>query len=177
VTAGAFSRANQETLVTSESFVTSAREVEDLVVSVHDRRPVYLRDIATVLDGPEEAVHYARIGFPDGAAYPAVTLALAKKKGTNAVDVAAEILRRLEDLKENVIPDGVEVEVTRNYGQTAQDKVNDLLVLLLLPSSPWWPSFFLPWVGGKPWWWPCRCPSHSPWLFLSISFSDTPSTV
>jgi multidrug efflux pump subunit AcrB len=127
VTAGAFSRANQETLVTSESFVTSAREVEDLVVAVHDARPVYLRDIADVLDGPEEAVHHARIGFPDGAAYPAVTLALAKKKGSNAVDVAAEILRRLESLKKSVIPDGVEVEVTRNYGRTAQNKVNDLL--------------------------------------------------
>jgi multidrug efflux pump subunit AcrB len=127
VTAGAFSLGNQETLVTSESFLTSAREVEDLVVSVHESKPVYLRDIATVLDGPEEAVHYARIGFPDGSANPAVTLALAKKKGSNAVDVAAEILRRLEDLKENVIPHGVEVEVTRNYGQTAQDKVNDLL--------------------------------------------------
>jgi multidrug efflux pump subunit AcrB len=127
VTAGAYSRANQETLVTSESFLTSAREVEDLVVGVHDSRPVYLRDIATVVDGPEEAVHHVRIGFPDGTALPAVTLALAKKKGSNAVDVAANILRRLEDLKKNVIPDGVEVAVTRNYGRTAQDKVNDLL--------------------------------------------------
>jgi multidrug efflux pump subunit AcrB len=127
VTAGTFSRGNRETLVTSESFLTSAREVEDLVVSVHESKPVYLRDIATVLDGPEEAVHHARIGFPDGTAHQAVTLALAKKKGSNAVDVAADILRRLEDLKKNVIPYGVEVEVTRNYGQTAQDKVNDLL--------------------------------------------------
>ena len=127
VIAGAFSRSNRETLVTSESFLASAREVENLVVGVYDSRPVYLRDIATVLDGPEEAVHHARIGFPDGAAYPAVTLALAKKKGSNAVEVAAHILRRLEELKKNVIPDGVWVEVTRNYGHTAQDKVNDLL--------------------------------------------------
>ena len=127
VTAGAFSRANEEILVTSESFVTSAREVEDLVVSVHEARPVYLRDVAAVLDGPEEAVHQVRIGFPDGTAYPAVTLALAKKKGSNAVHVAADVLRRLEELKKDVIPDGVEVEVTRNYGRTAQNKVNDLL--------------------------------------------------
>lgn len=127
VTAGTFSRADREILVTSESFLTSARDVEGLVVSVHEARPVYLRDIATVLDGPEEPVHHARIGFPDGSAHPAVTLALAKKKGSNAVDVAANILRRLEELKKNVIPQGVKVEVTRNYGQTAQNKVNDLL--------------------------------------------------
>ena len=127
VTAGEFSRANREVLVTSDSFVASAKEVEDLVVSVHEGRPVYLRDIATVVDGPEEAVSYSRIGFPDGTQYPAVTLALAKKRGTNAVDVADEVLRRLEELKKTVIPDGVEVEVTRNYGRTAEDKVNDLL--------------------------------------------------
>ena len=58
---------------------------------------------------------------------PAVTLALAKKRGTNAVQVADEILKRWMTLKKTVIPDGVEVAVTRNYGQTAQDKVNDLL--------------------------------------------------
>jgi multidrug efflux pump subunit AcrB len=127
VTAGEFSRADREALVTSESFVSSAEEVEDLVVSVHEGKPVYLRDIATVLDGPEEAVSYSRIGFPDGAVYPAVTLALAKKRGTNAVDVAEEVLSRLEALKKSVIPDGVRVEVTRNYGRTAEQKVNDLL--------------------------------------------------
>jgi multidrug efflux pump subunit AcrB len=93
VAAGAFSRSKSGDPGDQRIFLTSAREVEDLVVSVHDARPVYLRDIATVLDGPEEAVHHARIGFPDGSAYPAVTLALAKKKGSNAVDVAADILQ------------------------------------------------------------------------------------
>ncbi len=131
VTAGSFSRANRETLVTSDSFVTSAKEVEDLVVGVHEGRPVYLRDIAVVLDGPEEASRYSRIGFPDGSVYPSVTLALAKKKGTNAVDVAGNIIERLEELKQGVIPDGVQVEVTRNYGRTAQQKVNDLLSSLV----------------------------------------------
>ncbi|RJR46008.1 MAG: efflux RND transporter permease subunit [Desulfobacteraceae bacterium] len=127
VTVGGFSRFNQETLVTSESFVASAREVDELVVNVHEGRPVYMRDIAEVLDGPEEAVNYSRISFPDGGVYPAVTLALAKKKGTNAVEVADRVLERLEELKGNVIPDGIKVEVTRNYGWTAQQKVNDLL--------------------------------------------------
>ena len=127
LTAGTFSRANEETLVTSESFVASAKDVEQLMVRVHEGRPVYLRDIAMVLDGPEEAVTYSRISFPDGTVLPAVTLALAKKRGTNAVDVAKQILKRLEELRDKVIPDGVKVEVTRNYGRTAQQKVNDLL--------------------------------------------------
>ena len=139
VTAGAFSRLNREITVTSESFVRSAKEVEDLVVGVHEGRPVYVRDIATVLDGPEEAVRYSRINFShshereglQGRSFPAVTLALAKKKGTNAVLVAENILKKLDDLKRGVIPEGVRIEVTRNYGQTAQQKVDDLLGALL----------------------------------------------
>jgi len=138
VTAGSFSSANRDLTVTSDSFVASAEEVRRLVVGVHEGRPVYLEDVARVLDGPEEAAHYTRIGFsrryreaedlpPDRESCPAVTLALAKKKGTNAVWVARDILDRMETLKETVIPAGVHVEVTRNYGRTAQDKVNDLL--------------------------------------------------
>jgi multidrug efflux pump subunit AcrB len=139
VSAGTFNRLNKEITVTSESFVRSAEEVEELVVGVHEGRPVYLRDIAVVLDGPEEAARYTRISFShghdgkdlQGQSFPAVTLALAKKKGTNAVLVAENILKRMEDLKRDIVPDGVRVEVTRNYGQTAQQKVNDLLGSLL----------------------------------------------
>jgi multidrug efflux pump subunit AcrB len=138
VTAGNFNRSNQSVSVTSDSFVTSARHVADLVVSTHQGRPVYLRDIAGVTDGPAEPSAYTRFNLsnavvrtasPKGltAGLPAITLALAKKRGTNAVEVADEILKKLEELKKTVIPDGVEVAVTRNYGQTAQDKVNDLL--------------------------------------------------
>ena len=141
VSAGSFSRANREIAVTSDSFVASAEEVRRLVIGVHAGRPVYLGDVARVLDGPEETERITRIGFSrlhlerehipgafDGS--PAVTLALAKKKGTNAVWVARDILDRMEDLEGSVIPDGVRVEVTRNYGRTAQDKVNDLLASL-----------------------------------------------
>jgi multidrug efflux pump subunit AcrB len=120
--------------------------VADLVVAMHEGRPVYLRDIARILDAPEEANSYTRIGFSNrmiaegqktlGAAdtaktLPAVTLAVAKKRGTNAVDVARDVLDRVETLKQTVIPDGVAVTVTRNYGRTAQDKVNDLLASLV----------------------------------------------
>ena len=138
ITAGKFSRYNREFSVTSNSFLTSAADVAALVVGVHQGRPVHLRDIAAISDGPEEASSYSRIGFShyhrreQGLAdtpreYPAVTLGLAKKKGTNAVRVANSILARVEELKRDIIPAGVEVQVTRNYGATAQQKVNELL--------------------------------------------------
>jgi len=138
VVAGSFSRLNTEFDVAANSFLTSAREVSDLMVGVHRDRPVYLRDIATVSDGPEEVDTYTRFSQSNfyrrqnrledrPASCPAVTLALAKKKGTNAVEVARDILERTQQLKKTVIPDGVQVEVTRNYGKTAQEKVNGLL--------------------------------------------------
>jgi len=139
-TAGQFARRNRSFKVTGNAFFTDAESVAELVVGVHAGRPVYLRDVARIIDGPEEAESYTRIGFshyfrqtrPDTAGnpehgYPAVTLALAKKRGTNAVDVARNILDRFETLQETVIPDGVQARITRNYGETAQQKVNDLL--------------------------------------------------
>ncbi|UWZ79973.1 efflux RND transporter permease subunit [Geoalkalibacter halelectricus] len=154
VRAGRFDQQDLSIGVSASAFLQSVREVESLVVGVHAGRPVYLRDVARVLDGPEEPSNYSRIGFsllflernPDHPAahfpadeispaaaygtYPAVTLALAKKKGSNAVEVADAILARLAQLRGTVIPDDVQVEVTRNYGQTAQQKVNDLLTSL-----------------------------------------------
>ena len=141
ITAGAFARANQHITVTANAFIAAARQVEELVVGVHDGRPVYLRDIASVIDGPTESETYSRIGYSHffrqenqltdtPLSYPAVTLALAKKRGTNAVNVARNILSELEVLKKEVIPDDVRVEVTRNTGKTAQQKVNDLLASL-----------------------------------------------
>ncbi len=138
VTAGDFSRLNRSFTVTSNAFLTSAQDVRELVVGVHQGRPVYLQDIAAVIDGPEEAHSYTRLGHsiryrrennienaPE--TYSAVTLAIAKKQGTNAVNVAQNILEKLEELKKTIIPADVHVEVTRNYGATAQQKVNGLL--------------------------------------------------
>jgi multidrug efflux pump subunit AcrB len=138
VTAGKFTRFNQEFTVSSHAFLSSAEDVRALVVGVSNGRPVYLRDVATVIDGPEINTTYSRIGFShyyrkkhqlteQALTYPAVTLALAKKRGTNAVVVAQDILNKLEKLKQTIIPSDVHVEVTRNYGQTAQFKVNELL--------------------------------------------------
>ena len=141
ITAGAISHTNRQFTVSSNAFLTSADDVAGLVVGVHNGRPVYLRDIARVTDGPAEPKNYTRIGFSNrlhaetgntgaGPSYPAVTLAIAKKKGTNAVQVARGVLKKIDELKASVIPDGVRVEVTRNTGQTAQQKVNELLSAL-----------------------------------------------
>jgi len=138
VTAGKFSRFNKEVTVTSKSFLSSSNEVSSLMVGVHDGRPVYLRDIANIFDGPEESESYSRIGYSNfyrkthnkentAFSFPTVTLGLAKKKGTNAVTVSENILVKLEELKKSTIPDGVNVEVIRNYGKTAGQKVNGLL--------------------------------------------------
>lgn len=137
--AGSFVRDNREVLVESGSFLQSAEEIGRLVVGVNANRPVYVRDVATLQDGPEEPSHYTRISFgpaaepPHGDAsrrdrdFPAVTIAVAKQKGTNAVDVARGLERKLEELQHEVIPSDVHVSITRNYGETANEKVNELV--------------------------------------------------
>lgn len=140
VTAGQFDQADRSYTLRTDAFLTSAREVGEIIVGVFEGRPVYLRDIAEITDGAAEATTYTRIGFstrtevernmPEelrGREYPAVTLAVAKKKGTNAVDVARSVKKRMETLGAEMLPSGVSWEITRDYGQTAQDKVNNLL--------------------------------------------------
>jgi multidrug efflux pump subunit AcrB len=138
VQAGEFNQADRAITVTSDGFLGSAAQVGELVVGVYQGRPVYLRDVGKVSDGPEEAVSYTRLSHsrrfqqdhglsePESG-FPAVTLALAKKKGTNAVTVADQVLARLEQIKREIIPSGVEVAVTRNNGRTAQDKSDELI--------------------------------------------------
>ena len=138
VNAGQIDRQNRHITVSSRSFLTSVADVKNLVVGVHNDRPVYLQDMAVITDGPAEAQSYSRFSHSiryrktneindNDLTYPAVTLALAKKRGTNAVDVSRSIIAEMEQLRKTIIPDGVEVEITRDYGRTAQEKVNDLL--------------------------------------------------
>ena len=134
LSAGGFSRNNQRVEVSSGPFLETANDVSALVVGVHDGHPVYLRDVAEITAGPEEPVHYTRIGIGPasslesrGTSRSAVTLELAKKKGVNAVRVAQAILEEIDRLEREVIPDGIEVQVTRDYGKTADRKVDDLL--------------------------------------------------
>lgn len=136
--AGRFDRANTSYEVTSDSFLSSPREVGELVVGVHQGRPVYLLDVAEVIDGPSEAESYTRLGLSrrylkdqgrdtETKSQAAVTIAISKKRGTNAVQVADDVIQRMRELSEQVLPAGVEARVTRNYGETAQNKSDELM--------------------------------------------------
>jgi multidrug efflux pump subunit AcrB len=149
---GSFARNNREYVVDSGPFLANAAEVAGLVIATRDGHPVYLRDVAQVVDGPAEAVSYTTIGFGPardylfkqpgqlkidtvgerGTLYPAVTIAFAKRHGTNAVAVAEGLIAKVEALKGIAIPSSVKVLVTRNYGETANEKVNELVRELLI---------------------------------------------
>ncbi len=142
LSAGAFDRGDRRIAVGAGPFVGGRRDVEALVVGAHGDRPVHLRDVARVVDGPEEATSGVRISFGPagaraqgvaaGAAFPAVTLALSKKKGTNAVAVAEEVLAKAHALAAEVLPSDVRLTTTRDTGKTADAKVDELLLHLLL---------------------------------------------
>ncbi len=142
ITAGAFSRRDTSYIVSASAFLKDTDEIKALVVGVSDGRPVYLRDIAEVKDTPEEADNYSRILFSDSYAgkrpdidpekkYTSVTLAVSKKKGTNAVKVAENVIKAFHTLEKELLPQGIHWEITRNYGATAQEKVGGLLSSLL----------------------------------------------
>ena len=140
VEAGRLVAANREVLVEAGAFLADAGEIGALVVQTHGGRPVYLRDVARVVDGPEEPSSYVRFGLgagagaaadsPRGETHQAVTLSVAKRKGTNAIEVAQRVLDKVERLKGAVVPAGVEVAVTRHYGETAREKSDELLLHL-----------------------------------------------
>ncbi len=134
--AGSFARADRQTVVEVGSFFRSAAEVGSAVVGASGGGPVYLRDVATVADGPDEPADYvwmlAGAGggdktLPAGLDAPAVTVAVAKKPGTNAVELVAELDGRLAALAGSAIPGDVEVTKTRDYGFTADEKSSELI--------------------------------------------------
>jgi multidrug efflux pump subunit AcrB len=142
---GAFEQANQSVRVVAGPFLKDAREVADLLVGLHDGRPVHLRDVAEIADGPEELSTYSRFGYGPAAhgpsairnpqseippSHPAVTIAVAKKKGSNAVKVTAAVERMVDELRGVIIPDEVQPVMTRDYGKTADEKVNNLVMSL-----------------------------------------------
>jgi multidrug efflux pump subunit AcrB len=128
---GAQSAANQETLLQTGTFFRDAGDVGAVVLGVFDGRPVYLRDVATIVDGPEEPANYVLFGTGAAGAVqeeePAVTLSIAKRPGANAVDVVEAVLANVEALKGTLIPADIRVAVTRDYGATASEKSNELL--------------------------------------------------
>ena len=159
--AGRFSSGNQDYLLETGRFLRSRQDLEALVVGVSERHPVYLRQVAEVIDGPAETTHY--VWFGDGPAAhreaslvkreapeqdglpsasrgstelaevftlhesPAVTIAIAKQPGANAVTVSRAVLRTVNELKGRLIPADVRVTVTRDYGESADEKANELL--------------------------------------------------
>ncbi len=134
---GAFEQNNRIVKVEAGPFLGDVQEVRNLLVGLHGDQPVYLRDVATVQDGPEEATTYSRIGFgPAGASaalgsgQACVTIAVAKKKGSNAVRVARRVAAVMRDLQGRLLPDDVHWRITRDYGATANDKVNNLVMSL-----------------------------------------------
>lgn len=155
--AGQFSLQNEQFLVEAGTFIRQASELENLVVNVVADRPVYMKNVATVQDGPAEAETYSWMGF--GAAdaissqadqansgttqqsaaanrasqvYPAVHISVAKRKGSNAVWIAKAVQQRLSELSSSHFPQGVQYRITRDYGETADEKVNELVMSLVV---------------------------------------------
>jgi len=137
--AGSFVEGNQEFAVEAGSFLHSAEEARKIVVAVQSGRPIYLGDVASVTDGPEEPADYVYFGTGGatngpGGTYPAVTLTVAKRKGANATNVSQDVLAKVDSLRGYVIPSDLQVTVTRNYGQTAKHKSDELLKHLFLAT-------------------------------------------
>ncbi len=138
---GSFSQGNQEFAVEAGRFLGTAADLQQIVVGVHDGHPVYLRNVASsITDGPSEPDDY--VLYANGAAakagisadYPAVTLTLAKRKGTNATDITIAAEKKIESLRGYLLPEDLNVSITRNYGETAKDKSDELLKHLMIAT-------------------------------------------
>jgi multidrug efflux pump subunit AcrB len=120
---------NRAVAVEAGPYLRDAQEVSELVVGVRNGKPIYLQEVAAVREGVPPAKHYVwhGVGGAEPAEYPAVTIQVSKKPGENAIAVANGVLRRIDELRNTVIPQGVEVVQSRNYGITANDKARALI--------------------------------------------------
>ncbi len=126
---GSLTSLNQEILLQTGTFMQSAKEIGRIVVGVYGGRPVYLQEVAKIMDGPEEPVDYVLYGDKNtNGQEAAVTLSIAKRPGANAVSVVHDVQAMVDSLKGSLIPDDIEVSVTRDYGATASEKANELLL-------------------------------------------------
>jgi multidrug efflux pump subunit AcrB len=130
--------------VTAGTFLSDADDIAELVVGVVSGKPIYLGDVAKVSSGPDQpeqmvwfgtGVAAGEVGLEAGVMSPAVTLAVAKKPGTNASEIADQVIERLNQLQGIMIPDDVEVTITRNYGKTADDKARKLIQKLIFATA------------------------------------------
>jgi len=151
---GDFSREDRVIQIEAGTALVRAEELADLVVGVRGDRPILLKDVCDIVDGAEERAAYVRHGWGAARGFethegftgtligptadeasaagslPALTIAVAKKKGANAVNVAKRVLAAAETLKREIVPDDIEMVITRNYGLTADEKVNELVEAL-----------------------------------------------
>ena len=140
--AGSFARDNREFQVEAGLFFTRTDDLKQVVVGVHSGRPVYLRDVVEKIeDGPAEPDNYVLFSNAKGTSgqtanpeYPAVTITLAKRKGTNASVIAENVLQKVSELRGYMLPQDLNVTVTRNYGETAKDKSDELLKHLFIAT-------------------------------------------
>jgi multidrug efflux pump subunit AcrB len=140
--AGSIVTDNRDIPVTAGTFLANRDDVAELVVGVIEGKAIYLEDVAKVVAGPDHPESYVRFGDA-----PAVTIAIAKKPGTNAARMSRQVIERIDSLKGIVIPEGVETTVTRDYGKTADDKAKKLIqklvfatisvILLILVTLGW----------------------------------------
>ena len=134
---GELLRGNQAVALETGPFLHDAQDVGELIVGVRSGKPVFLREVAQVRDGPLPPAQYVWHGTPGGQATesPAVTIAITKKPGENAIDVANAVMQRVEQLHGTVVPADVQVVETRNYGATADDKAKKLIQKLLFATA------------------------------------------
>jgi multidrug efflux pump subunit AcrB len=142
--AGNLVRDNLEIKLQSGTFLSEASEIKDLVIGLSNGVPIALGDIATIEITPSQADQFVWFGTGPAAAekgisvhgqFPAVTLAIAKKPGSNAIKVADEVIGRIDQLRGIVIPEGIEITVTRNYGATANEKALTLIQKLVFATA------------------------------------------
>jgi len=158
--AGTFNRNDESYLVETGGFLTSVKEVRNLVVGMHQGSPVYLKQVATVTDDPSEPENYVSFAYGEGTPRPdsvahagtrsAVTVSVAKRSGRDAMTIAERSLGKVETLEQTLVPGNVTVSTTRNYGETASEKTNELLLHLLaaILAVTFVVSLAMGWRGG-----------------------------
>jgi multidrug efflux pump subunit AcrB len=131
-TSGGLTSENRELVIETGAFLQSAEDVGNVVVGVFQGTPIYLRDVAVIVDGAGEATNYVFYGDRANPEEQAVTITVAKRPGVNAIDVADGVLKKVDSLKGTLIPLDVTVSVTRDYAETAAEKSNELLFHMLI---------------------------------------------
>lgn len=131
---------NKEISINTGNFISSLEELENLIIGVKEERPIYLHQVAKIVDGPATPATYTSFGYGAGdianfqqfsGVYPSVSISIAKRKGADAMLIAEKVSKKIAALKHTLLPPELKVEVTRNYGETASQKVTELLMHLL----------------------------------------------